>query len=114
MSRWNSPLRDLVLMQERMNRLLDDTIRREPEAQVNTPESAWIPAADAFETDGEIVLFVDVPGIDRHTVQLQLDGHVLTLRGERLLPEGVDRQRARRSERAYGPFVRSFELPHDI
>jgi HSP20 family protein len=114
MSRWNNPLRDLVLMQERMNRLLEDSMRRAPEAPVDVPESAWTPEADVFERDGEIVLFVDVPGIDRQTVQLQLDEHVLTLRGERPLPPDVDPARARRSERAYGSFVRTFELPRDV
>ena len=114
MSDWDSSLRDLKAMQRRMNALLEDSLRGASAPREEPDADSWIPAADAFETDGELVLLVDVAGIERDALQLDVDRDRLVLRGERRIPEGLHGDGARRIERPYGAFSRVFELPASI
>src|SRR2546428_11539436 len=79
--RWD-PFRDLSTLQDRMNRLFDDAGRgwRNEEPAATT---SWSPAVDIFETEGEIVVKAELPGMDRKDLTLNLEKNVLTLRGER-------------------------------
>jgi HSP20 family protein len=114
MSDWDGSLRDLKAMQRRMNALLEDS-RRGASAPLEEPAvSEWIPATDAFETDGEVVLLVDVAGVARDTLELDVDGDRLVLRGERRIPDGLAADDMRRIERPYGAFSRVFELPASV
>ncbi|MEP6637168.1 MAG: Hsp20/alpha crystallin family protein [Acidobacteriota bacterium] len=109
-NQWN-PLRDLVMLQDRMNRLFEDaTDRRE---RVSTDESdaietaEWYPTADLYDVDGAYLIAVDLPGIDRASLDISLDDNKLTIRGIRTI-EGVS---AARSERPRGRFLRTFNVP---
>jgi HSP20 family protein len=114
MSDWDASLRDLKAMQRRMNALLEDSRRGTAAPLEETAASEWIPAADAFETDGEVVMLVDLAGVERERLQLDVDGDRLVLRGERRTPDGLDGDDARRIERPYGAFSRVFELPASV
>ena len=89
MAQWN-PLHDLVSLQDRMNRLFEDASqRRASEADQNDElEGAdWYPAADVYENDGAFMVAVDLPGIDRATLDISIDGdNRLTIKGERAAP----------------------------
>lgn len=106
-----SSLRELKSMQERMNELLDESLKGAPVRVEEAVEPSWAPAADAFETEREIVLFIDVPGVERGELRVDVDGRSLVVRGERRLPEGCADVESRRVERAYGAFTRTFDLP---
>ena len=84
------------------------------EAQV---QSNWIPAVD-FEDRGEHYLVTaDLPGIKPEDVEISLDGDVLRIKGERVAETDIgegDEKRYRRTERVYGAFRRSFQLPTDV
>ena len=56
------PFRDLTLLQDRINQLFDDSLVRQ-ERQSTTNE-AWVPMVDISEDENEIVLWVDLPGIN--------------------------------------------------
>jgi HSP20 family protein len=109
--RWE-PIRDLMSLQERMNRLFDESFRG---TRGNEEDWAlggsWAPAVDIFEKDGNIVLKAELPGIDPKSVDVRVENNVLTLRGERKFEEEVKRDNFHRVERAYGTFTRSFTLP---
>jgi HSP20 family protein len=111
MSDRESSLRDLKLMQERMNALLEESFKGAAVRIDERVDATWAPVSDAFETDREIVLLVDVPGVARGDVTVEIDGGTLVVRGERHVPEGLAEVETRRLERAYGPFSRSFDLP---
>jgi HSP20 family protein len=67
------------------------------------------PSADVYRRDGMIVLHVDLPGVDRSTLQVTVDGQWLTIAAERLYtPEPGDRVLL--SERPFGRFERRFRL----
>ena len=76
--------------------------------------TAWAPAVDIVETDNEIVLKADLPGVDPKDVDIQVHDGTLTLRGERKFESGVKKDDFRRVERVYGSFVRSFTLPQSV
>jgi HSP20 family protein len=114
MSDWETSLRDLKLMQERMNALLEESVKGAIAPGEPLDESTWIPAADAFETAVELLLLVDVPGTTRDDLRVDVEGGRLVVSGERKLPEGLASADVRRIERTYGTFSRSFELPATI
>jgi len=107
--RWE-PFRDLSTLQERMNRLLDDSLRHRGDEDWALGGS-WAPAVDIYEQEGNIVLKAELPGLDAKDVDIRVENNVLTLRGERKFDNDVKRDHYHRVERAYGSFTRSFTLP---
>jgi HSP20 family protein len=111
--RWE-PFRDLVGLQERMNRLFDESFRGLGRAGSEDDWAlggSWAPAVDIYEQDGNIVLKAEVPGMDPKDVDIRVENNVLTLRGERKLDTEVKKENYHRVERTYGTFTRSFTLP---
>jgi len=111
-SRWD-PFRDLSVLQERMNRLFNDAghgWRTDEPAATTT----WSPAVDIYETEGEIVVKAELPGIERKDIALHLENNVLTLRGERRFEKETKEENYHRIERAYGDFSRAFSIPATV
>jgi HSP20 family protein len=98
-----------------MNRLFEEAADRrsrtgEDEGEIERAD--WVPAADVYEDEREYTLALDLPGIDRSALEVNLDEGRLVIRGTRATTaEGV---RARRAERPQGRFVRSFGLPDAV
>ena len=77
------------------------------------PEFA--PAVDVHEDSESVSLSAELPGVKREDIEIQVDGNVLTLRGERKLAQREEQgQRFHRVERSYGTFARQFHLPTNI
>ncbi|MCM3906159.1 MAG: Hsp20/alpha crystallin family protein [Pyrinomonadaceae bacterium] len=110
---WN-PLQDLMLLQDRMNRLFEDaTVRRTPvDAQVSDDIEAaeWYPMADVYDRDGEYLIYVDLPGIDRSALEITIDDNRLTIKGTRAAAETSKA----RTERPTGRFLRTFSVPGSV
>ena len=108
-SGWD-PFRDLSVLQERMNRLFEDAGRtyRGDEASATT---TWSPAVDIFETENDIMVKAELPGIERKDITLNLDNNVLTLKGERKFEKETRQENYHRIERSYGGFSRAFSIP---
>jgi len=110
--RWD-PFRDLNVLQDRMNRLFDDAGRgwRHDEPASTT---TWSPSVDIYETEGDIVVKAELPGIDRKDITLNLEKNVLTIRGERKFEKEAKDDNYHRIERSYGAFSRSFSIPATV
>jgi HSP20 family protein len=111
--RWE-PFRDLVSLQDRMNRLFDESFRgasRGVGEEDWALGGSWAPAVDIFEHEGNIVLKAELPGVDSKDVDVRVENNVLTLRGERKFDSEVKKESYHRVERSYGAFSRSFTLP---
>jgi len=96
-----------------MNRLFEDagrTWRTDEPAATTT----WSPSVDIFETEGEIVVKAELPGMDRKDIQLNLENNVLSLRGERKFTKETKDENYHRIERSYGVFSRSFSIPATV
>jgi len=103
-NRWD-PFRDIVELQEEINRVLGSSF---PRRGKETTVGSWLPPVDVKEEEEEFVLFVDLPGIDEKEVDITVVGDQLTIKGERKAPE--EGEKFLRQERIFGPFNRSFLL----
>jgi len=112
--RRHDPFRELASLQERMNRIFDDTLsgalRREDEALTAT----WTPPVDVLEKKDRIVLTAELPGFTEEQIRLRFEDGVLTLDGERRFEKEGDEARYHCVERSYGRFSRSFRLPPNV
>jgi len=101
------PFADLTLLQDRINRLFDDSlVQRERQP---SPNEAWVPVVDITEDENEIILWVDLPGVSQKEVDITINGDQLTLKGKKKLDQSNQRKYLRR-ERVIGPFSRTFQL----
>jgi HSP20 family protein len=107
--RWD-PFRDLNVLQDRMNRLFDDTGRGWKSDEPSST-TTWSPSVDIFESEGEIVVKAELPGMDRKDIVLNLENNVLTLKGERRFEKEAKEENYHRIERSYGSFSRAFSIP---
>lgn len=105
LSRWN-PWRDMLAMQERMNRLASD-----PHGREDLEYGTWLPPVDLREEEQQFVIQMEVPGLKKEDIDIHLENNVLTLRGERKFEQEEQKQNYHRIERFYGKFARSFTLP---
>jgi HSP20 family protein len=112
MRRWD-PLRDLLNLQERMNRLFEESLSRGRTDEPNA-SPAWAPLADVYETADEFVVQADLPGLTRADIDIRVDGNELVLRGERRPAVSARPDSFHRMERSYGPFERSFVFGEPI
>ncbi|MEN6310944.1 MAG: Hsp20/alpha crystallin family protein [Acidobacteriota bacterium] len=107
--RWD-PFRDMVTLRERMNRLFEDMAASRGEDKDITT-SSWAPAVDIYETETEVVLTAEIPGIEEKDIEIKVEDNTLTLKGERKFEKETKEENYHRIERAYGSFFRSFTLP---
>ncbi len=108
---WN-PLQDLMVLQDRMNRLFEDATQRrtETEAEDRFEKPDWTPAADICEAETNYVVVMDLPGIDRSALEISVDDSRLVVKGNRSIAE----PRQHRCERPRGKFLRTFNIPGSV
>lgn len=109
--RWN-PFGDMNLLQTQMNRLFDSAIQGWSGEANGT--SSWVPAADIYESDEDLVVNLDLPGIDPKAVDVRVENNLLTIRGERQFTLKKNPENYHRVERSYGTFGRSFTLSTSV
>jgi HSP20 family protein len=103
-SRWD-PF-DPMGLRRRVGRLLEAA-----RADMRDPGLAarpWAPPVDILETEQEIVVSVELPGMKQEEIEVELAGDTLSIGGERRVTPGEGRQDWHILERPYGPFSRSF------
>jgi HSP20 family protein len=81
----------------------------------NRTARAFLPPTDVIVSDAEVVVAMDVPGLNADTLEIELLGDVLTIRGERQYPK-FDQQSTQwyRLERGYGKFQRTLQIPKGL
>ena len=105
--RWD-PFRNMATLQDRINRLFDDAFPGTPGGDEDLTASAWHPQVDIFDTEQGVAIHVDLPGVSKEDVGVEVKENVLTIRGERKADEMVDDDSYYRRERSFGTFQRSF------
>jgi HSP20 family protein len=110
---WN-PLQDLMVLQDRMNRLFEDATQRRTQADTGAGDdferADWAPAADVYETDSSYSIAMDLPGINREALEIDIDDNRLIVKGTREISES----KQHRSERPRGRFLRTFTVPGSV
>ncbi len=114
------PFMDLTRWERDMDRMMDDFFGRRmrpwwPERWFRRDEmEAPAPVIDLFEDKNEIVIKAELPGMEKDNIEVNLTDSTLTIKGEKKKQEEVKEENYYRSERAYGSFVRTLELPKDV
>lgn len=107
--RWD-PFDELSSLRERVNRLFSETMG----GSESLPIRRWSPACDIQETESEVIITADLPGVSKEEVNVELVGDTLTLSGERKQESEEKKNGYHRIERAYGKFQRSFTLATEV
>jgi HSP20 family protein len=109
--RWE-PFRELAALQNEMSRWMGQM--GGADGPGNGQSSAWLPVVDAWETEDELVLSFDLPGVSEEQIAVELDDGVLTVSGERARTSEHSKERFYRFERRFGTFSRSVTLPAGV
>ena len=98
------PFAEITRIQSDINRLMDNLL----ELRSTGGESGgdWLPNSDVFETDGELVVTFEIPGVDRDNVSIAISGNSLVLRGEKQRGAAIDELKFHSMERGFGRFKR--------
>jgi HSP20 family protein len=100
-----------------------DSIRREMDSLFGslalptlrtTPREGWMPALDVFEKEGEMVIRLDLPGIEKKDVKVKVLDDVLSIEGERKIEKKIEEQNYLCQEAFYGAFTRRIALPNPV
>jgi HSP20 family protein len=114
------PFMGLTRWERDMDRMMEDFFGRRvrpwwPERWSRTNElDVSAPAVDVFEEKDDIVVKAEIPGMDKDNIEVNLADHTLTIKGEKKKEEEVKEENYYRSERSYGSFFRTLELPKDV
>lgn len=77
-------------------------------------ETVWGPRADVFDDGGNFVVSVELPGVSREDIDIDVKERRLTVKGEKKLENSTEKEGYLRVERAYGAFERSFLLDESV
>ena len=108
-TRWD-PFREVVTMQDRLNSLFH--AMNDGESPLTT--ASFVPAVDIYEDPQKVVLKLEVPGIDEKDLDVRVENHTLTVKGERKFEQEEKEENFHRIERRYGSFFRAFTLPSTV
>ena len=106
-TRWD-PFREVVALQNRVNSLFRDMNEGE-----DTPTTAsFVPAVDIYEDEKKVVLKLEVPGIEEKDLDMRVENHTLTVKGERKFEKEEKEENFHRIERRYGSFYPRLHAAH--
>jgi HSP20 family protein len=95
--------RELTDIETQMNRLFDNFTERE-----------WAPPVDMYETRDEVVVAVELPGLNEKDIRVSITGDLLTVQGERQRSDEAREAGHYRQERWFGKFERTLSLPISV
>jgi HSP20 family protein len=105
-----APFRDFERMRGDMDRLWDSFFEERPLMRVGE----WLPSLDVAETKNDIVVKVELPGMDQKDIDISLsDGHLI-IKGEKKQEKEEKEENYHFIERNYGAFARSVHLPKEV
>jgi HSP20 family protein len=106
--RWE-PFRELAALQSEMSRFMNGLLEGDGRAT-----QSWVPTADVWETEDEVVYAFDLPGIPEEAISVELEDGALTVSATREREQKVEEGRYFRFERRFGTFSRTIGLPQGV
>ena len=106
--RWE-PARELATLQAEMSRLMNGIFDSNGRAAQD-----WVPAADVWETEQELVYALDLPGVEGDAIAIELHDDTLTVSAQRERARDSSEQGFVRFERRFGSFSRSLAVPAGV
>ena len=77
-------------------------------------ETTWIQRVDVNDAEKEILLDIELPGLEKKDIKVEVKNNMLTISGERKQEKKTEDAEYSRVERRYGKFERTFELPANV
>lgn len=74
----------------------------------------WAPSVDLADTDGELILTAELPGVKPEDVEVDIESDSLTIKGQKKEEREESAKEMRLYERQYGSFERTFSLPRSV
>ncbi len=111
--RW-TPGREIVGIQEEMNRMFDNVFGMPRKVEKSDRELYWTPRVNVEETDDQFEVTAELPGLNKGDVKIEVKDHVLTFTGEKKTENEKKDRNVHLYERAYGKFCRTFTLPDNV
>jgi HSP20 family protein len=107
--------RPFLSLQREIDRLFDDFTRGFPTFGMAPANGGKLmPVTDVTETDKEIEITAELPGLEDKDVQINLADNLLTIKGEKKVEKEQKDKDYRMVERSYGAFERTIELPEGV
>lgn len=97
-------------LQKEMNELLESFLG--PRAE--RPLGGFSPMIDVAETETEVKVTAELPGMEEKDIDISVDGDMLTIKGEKRQEKEVKKEESYRLERSYGSFRRDLVLPSKV
>ncbi len=107
--KWD-PLGNITTLQDRINKLFDDSFPHQLHDDEKAPLCAWTPNVDIYETDQGVIIAADLPGVSKDDVVVEVKDNVMTISGERSADPKCPATNYYRRERTCGNFHRTFTL----
>lgn len=104
----------LARMRDEMERAFDRFVRDPFDLVVHPEQRTWMPALDVTDTETEIIVRAEIPGMTAKEVNVAITGNRLTLSGEKVEKNEEKDECCYISERRFGSFFRVIELPEGI
>ena len=104
--RWD-PFRELVQLRDEIGRWFGDIAEKE---RGERKSAVWAPEVDIKETEKEVIVKADLPGIKMEDIDVSVDENQLVIKGERKFEKEEKEKDYIRVERSYGSFYRSFDV----
>lgn len=108
--RWD-PFDDLASLRESMDKLFEEFFTRRPTRAAVT---VWQPAVELFESDNDVVVRAELPGIDPKSVDISVTENTLTIKGEARSEHEEKGRNYYRRELRYGAFTRTLAMPVEV
>jgi HSP20 family protein len=108
-STWH-PFEEMSTIHDRINQLFN----RISGDDLMLTEQAWTPMMDVVENEKDITLQLDVPGMEKKDISIEVDEGGLTIKGERKRETKEKTDNYLHIERGYGSFLRRFPIPDYI
>jgi len=109
LSLWNDPYSELRSLQRDLDRMFEGTI-----GFPSVTTRRWMPSFDIKESGNDLIVRADLPGVKKEDIKIELNNGFLTISGERKQEKKEENEKFYRSERVYGSFCRSFQVPSSL
>ncbi len=107
--KWD-PFKELTNLKTQMDKIFESLMGSSEDIQ----SGSWVPPVDIYETENEVVIKAEVPGVAQKDIEIKVEDDTLVIKGEKKFERDMEKETYHRAERVYGKFQRSFILPKSI
>ncbi len=102
-----SPFKEIEMMEKEINKMFNDFFK-------SFDRGYEYPLMDIIDSKDDLVVYVEIPGVNKDDIKVKIHNDILTISGERKEPELPEKANCLIREREFGKFMRSVRLPYPI